>query len=179
MWRAAHVVCAALALLFLECSSSRPESRAPDWLVRLPSAKGALYAVGISGPTYFQTDAVKWAADHAREELAKSLAGRVQSVVTVEQTQKGTGVQTVSATEATAWATDIVVSSSQVVATWVDVNGKYQNGKPGTTYALGLLDLGNVTPEVKSKAGQGIDPSRVEDVRKRAEKAFEELDGKK
>jgi hypothetical protein len=177
---AALVLCAALLLICSGCSDSthvpRPETQVPDWLIRLPSAPGFLYAIGVTGPTFYGTDGMKWASDHAREELAKSLSARVQSLVVLEQTKKSTSVQMVSATETSAWATDIVLSSSQVVATWVDVNGVYQGGKPRTTYALGMLDFGSVTSEVKARAGvHAIDSSRVGDVRKSSERAFQGL----
>lgn len=162
-----------VVLLVGGCSTSYPpDQMPPDWLIRLPSARGALYAVGICGPTYYPVDAISRASDRAREELAKSLGGRIRSMISVEQSQRGTAVSQVSVTEATVWASDVVMSSSQVVATWVDVHGLYQQGKPGTTYALAVLGNAGI-------AGSGNRPSgtlpleRTSELRKLAGQALE------
>ncbi len=146
----------------------------PPWLVELPSKKGVLFAVGVCGPTWYPTDAIKRATDAAREELAKSLGGRIRSVILVEESRKGTSVQLVSVTEVTAWASDVVLSCSQVVATWIDINGVYQQGKPGTTYALGSLGSADIGKEKAAlHAGSPLPADKVGELRRLAEEVLE------
>ncbi len=113
----------------------------PAWVNRLPESKGRLYALGISGPTYFTEDGKANAADNARKELAKALSVRVQALSLSLQQNKERRENEISLVTVTSWATDIVVSHSQILETWIDEEARVPNSQPGTVYALAAIDL--------------------------------------
>lgn len=110
----------------------------PRWLNHLPGEESFIYAIGVVGRTYYYEDGIVKAADAARKELAKSLAGHVEDFVFVLETTKGLETaKEVYTVQATTWATDIVMKEAEVIAFWVDGNGLV--GEKGATYALGRL----------------------------------------
>jgi hypothetical protein len=122
----------------------------PSWINRLPQTEGKLYAVGISGPTYYPEDAKLNAAENARKELAKSLSVRVQALYLALQRGEGHQESEISLVTVSFWAIDIVVLHSQVLELWVDQDAKIANSEPGTVYALALIDLDTVRRTLKS-----------------------------
>ena len=83
-----------LAVLMTACTSSQRNTQGgaiPPWVMRLPEAKGKLYAMGISGPTYYLEDGKTNAAENARKELAKSLSTHVQELSLMMQRGEARG----------------------------------------------------------------------------------------
>ena len=138
----------ALALVFLStvvgCISvhrSVKPGEVPEWINRLPQTKGKLYAVGISGPTYFIEDGKMNAAENARKELAKALSVRVQALSLTLQQNKDKRENEISSVTVSSWATDVVVLHSQILELWIDEEAKVPNSQPGTVYALAVIDF--------------------------------------
>jgi len=123
----------------------------PEWVIRTPTESGRIYAVGISGPTYFPEDGKINAADQARKELAKSLGGKIQSVLLVITEKGKTTADEAAVISATSWATEIVLENSQILEIWIDQEGVIDGSSPGTTYALGMVQTKDVAPIVTEK----------------------------
>jgi hypothetical protein len=115
-------------------------ARPPAWVNDLPQDKNALYATGISGPTFYSDDAVKYAGDNARVELGRAISSHITSAFLSVETNDGTTVDTASTIDATHDYSDTVVENSEIVATWIDRSGSY-SGTQGTAYALAKIDL--------------------------------------
>lgn len=133
-----------VCFLLLTCSSTdgtRTSGKIPGWLFRAPEVKGKSYAVGISGPTFFQEDAKMNAAENARKELAKSLSSRVQSLYLGLQKSDYKKEQELFLLTVSSWSTDIVILNSQILEIWVDEKAQMPNSQPGTVYALVVIDL--------------------------------------
>ena len=141
------VIPATFLLLTLGChhssrvqKSSPRDVAIPGWVLRTPNDPDNLYAVGISGPTFFAEDAKHYAADQARKELAKAIAGKVTSFMLMIQQSRGNTADEGFLVSATSWATDLVLHNSQILELWVDKQGSIQGSTQGTTYALCAID---------------------------------------
>lgn len=126
------------------CASAplRHSAPPPSWIDRPPSQAGALFAVGISEPTFYPGDAIATAIDKARGQLALNVQSKV-TAVTLVQDRSGRSPSVENATmveEITHEQTEAVIEQSEVVATWQDADGSY-SGRKGTSYALVKIDL--------------------------------------
>ncbi|HAL57379.1 MAG TPA: hypothetical protein DCP63_13160 [Bacteroidetes bacterium] len=141
-----------LAVLMTACTSSQRNTQGgaiPPWVMRLPEAKGKLYAMGISGPTYYLEDGKTNAAENARKELAKSLSTHVQELSLMMQREEEKREGEVSLLTVSSWATDIVVTNSQILEVWVDEKALMPESLPRTIYALAVIDLSTVQGAVQ------------------------------
>lgn len=133
-----------------EVVRAKPSTPPPNWVMNPPTSADALYALGISGPTFYPEDAVKYAAENGRAELGRNISSNVTSALLAVATNEGTTVDTAYATQVTHDYSEGLVENSQVVATWIDRSGSY-SGVSGTTYALVKIDKSKL-PAVKAAA---------------------------
>jgi hypothetical protein len=123
-----------------------PSNPRPGWVDHLPSQDGFVYAVGVSGPTFYPDDGLRYAAEKGRAQLAFDIASHVTAAsLSVETTGGGTMADSASVVDATHDYTDAIVRFSEVLSTWVDKIGDY-SGVPGTTYALVRIKKSAATP---------------------------------
>jgi len=164
----------AIAFVIAACITSRTHRNVPTWIDKLPYEKGKLYAVGICGPTYFRDDGLVRAADNARKELAKSLGGRIQSVVLTKQSARAGQLDEAFLFSATSWSMDIVMTCSQIVTSWVDDQGEFSGGQRGYTYALAVLDFASIPIAFEQLAKQRrMTTGQIDSLRRRAEEEFQ------
>jgi hypothetical protein len=104
-----------------------------------PETGDALYAIGVSGPTFYPEDAARYAAENGRAELGRTISSNVTSALLAVATTDGTTVDTASASQVTHDYSEALVENAQVVATWVDRGGGF-SGQSGTTFALVKID---------------------------------------
>ena len=119
----------------------RPLAKAtptPAWVDKLPeNARGRLYSVGRSGPTYWPQDALNNAAEDARGKLALSLASHVEFLgENVEDAGSRAREHTVQVNKE---ASDVVMQNSRIEATWVDEGGA--RDEAGSAWALAVIDV--------------------------------------
>lgn len=158
-----------LVLLSINCSSNLSnisEVEIPNWVLKTPTSNSKLYAVGIVGPSFYSEDGYKNASDSARKELAKSLGGRVQSVLLYINKKSGSSAEEQYIVEATSWATDLVLSGSTIISTWLDVSGSVPNGAKGFTYALCEIPYNNIIHELFEKINKISNTHKNEDISK-------------
>ena len=128
-----------LALAVAGCASTpkakpRPSTPMPSWVADMPAVRGKVYAVGRSGPTFWQQDALSQAQEDARGKLAIALQSNMEVLTKRVETSSGTAhLDLVKA------ASDMVLSNSRIEATWVDAAGV--TDLAGTTYALAYVEL--------------------------------------
>lgn len=122
-----------------EVVRGKPATPAPAWVNNPPEANDAVYAVGVSGPTFYPEDSAKYAAQNARAELGRTISSTVTSALLAVASSDGTYVDTASASQATHEYSEALVEDAVIVATWVDRSGSY-SGVSGTTYALVKID---------------------------------------
>lgn len=152
-------------------------SSVPGWVFRTPVESGKLYAVGRVGRTLYPDDGKRNAADDARKELSKSLQAKVESIIVIiEQSDSRSYYNEAFVLQATSLATNVVTEKSQILEYWVDSEGLVPNAEQGTTYALAVLSLNDFPKQLGEKAKEYLPPTQAEDIEKRAEKAFRELD---
>ncbi len=129
--------CVALA----GCASSAPAKKpaaasapAPGWVKDPPQVNGRVYAIGMSGPTYWPQDALNHAQEDARGKLAIALGAQMEVLTKRAETEKdSTHLDLIKA------ATDMVVQNSQIEATWTD--GKGELSDAGSVFALAFISL--------------------------------------
>jgi len=159
-------------------SSSPPSGGgkpAPDWVLRTPRMTGNVCAVGCVDPTFYRQDAMKNAAEAARNELARTVESKINSVLLDVAENDGSWVrQVIDST------TDVVVNGAEVLEYWYDSNGSVQ--RQGMTFALACMktDQSAATLAAKLKEVSAEDPvaqeRKIAKVRERAAAAFDELE---
>src|SRR5471032_2929637 len=86
------------ALLLSACASGKavqkpapagPIAPTPGWVTRMPVESGRVYAVGRSGRTYWQKDALTNAAEDARGKLAIGLQSKMEVLTKRVETESG------------------------------------------------------------------------------------------
>lgn len=147
----------------------------PAWVDRLPKRRGELCAVGYSGPTFYQPDCVKNAAENARGHLAESISVTIRSVtIDISDGTRGYFSKDVFV-EGSEASSEAVLQGSEVQAQWMDMQG--QRGAQNGCYAMVCIDPSKpVEKFVEKLAEKKIPPKTVEKVRANAEAAFEELE---
>jgi len=147
----------------------------PAWVDRLPTRKGELCAVGYSGPTFYQQDCVKNAAENARGHLAESISVTIRTVtIDISDGTRGTFSKDVFV-EGSESASEAVLQGSEVEAQWVDLQG--QRGANNGCYALVCIDPDKPIEKMVQKLEEKkVPPKTIERVRENAEAAFEELE---
>ena len=147
-----------IGILFLYgCTSAhniKPDETVPDWVRRVPRERGRLCAVGASEPTYFREDAKTYAAENARNELARSLHLDIKSIMVDINSEKGGGIAEGSVMEASSWASEAVLKESEITSYWYDEIGIASFRKKGITYALSCMPLKNTAQEISRKLNE-------------------------
>ena len=110
--------------------------KVPSWLVNLPKQAGRLCAVGQSGPTFYPKDAKKNADEDARSNLAISLSAHIEAIMLIYDTEEDSSVQKAHAVQATTFAADFVLESSEIVSYWIDELGIAPGAQKGYTYSI-------------------------------------------
>jgi len=119
----------------------------PKWVCtgEAPEITGAVCAVGIAGATYFRSDAVKKAAEEARNELARTVAVRVQTAMLDIQTGGGGRRGSRTIMEVSSFVNEIILEGSRIVEVWHDEYGRGFAGISGYTYALACIDSASLS----------------------------------
>ncbi|MFO0728737.1 MAG: LPP20 family lipoprotein [Myxococcota bacterium] len=156
-----------------------PKRPTPEWVMHLPRKKGDVCAVGAVDPTYYRQDGLKFAAESARAELAKTIQVKVSSVMLDYQTTSGSSVDQATVEEVVGSVSDGVISGAEIVESWYDEEG--QVSRRGMTYALACMKTDQSVADLAEKLKQVAPPSedrekKIQDVRDRAAAAFDELD---
>src|SRR5437870_4314822 len=111
-----------------------PTTPKPGWVDNLPVTSGRVYAMGRSGRTYWEKDALTNAAEDARGKLAIGLQSKMEVLTKrAESDQGATHLDLVKA------ATDMMVQNTVIEATWIDNGG--EQGEPGAVFALAYIEL--------------------------------------
>jgi len=163
-------------LIFVSCSGSAINTNSttiPEWVLKTPFEKGKLYSVGIVGPTFLPEDGLRYSADEARKELAKSLGGRVRSVLLLLSDSQKTTVREVSIVEATAWSTDLVLTRSAILSYWIDENGLVPNGVKMATYALCVISFENIYNGLNQRLSGILNEKQKNDALEELKKSLE------
>lgn len=163
-------------------SSSTPlqaeAGEVPDWVYKLPSKSGHLCATGAVDPTYFRQDGRVYAAEAARNELARSIEVKINSVMYDVETSRGGSVRQHIVSEVVTAVQDGVVAGAEVLAYWFDAVGAVS--KAGMTYALACIDTNKPVEQLANRlrelTPEEEDEDRIQSVRERAKAAFDELE---
>jgi hypothetical protein len=113
----------------------------PAWLDRLPASQEELCAVGVSGPAYYQQDALAKSTSLGFTELSRSVQVRVTSEMAVRQQGESSGRSDIAVQEVSAFASDVVVRLAQVRAQWINPGGYPNRGEAGIVYTLVCMPL--------------------------------------
>ncbi len=147
----------------------------PAWVDRMPSQPDKLCAVGYSGPTFYQQDCLKNAAENARGHLAESISVTIRTItLDISDGTRGSYDRDVFV-EGSESASDAVIEGSEVEAQWMDLQG--ERGASKGCYAYVCIDpdkpIDKMVEKLKEKK---VPPETVEKVRANAEAAFDELE---
>jgi hypothetical protein len=147
----------------------------PEWTQRIPRRPATLCAVGCSGPTFYQTDCLKNAADNARGHLADNISSRIRTVtIDISDGTRGSFSRDVFV-EGSESASDAVLKGSEIEAQWLDTQGL--RGQPNSCFCLVCIDLNKPIERLVEKLEDRKVPKKtVERTRANAAKAFEELE---
>jgi hypothetical protein len=158
-----------------------PETTAdvPYWVRRTPSEKGKVCATGAVNPTFYQQDGRVYAAEAARNELARSVQVHISSIMYDSESTSGGDVRQYIVSEVTTAVQDGVVSGAEVLEYWYDDHGAV--ARKGMTYALACMSTDQSSAQLAEKlealaAEHPEDGQRIEAVKKRAKAAFDELE---
>ncbi|NMB74462.1 MAG: hypothetical protein GYA21_04960 [Myxococcales bacterium] len=170
--------CAGIMLLS-GCGGTRarlePPEKPPAWVDKLPQHTGKLCALGYSGPTFYQTDCLKNAADNARGHLSQAISVKIRTItIDISDGTRGSYDMDVMV-EGSESASDTVLNGSEVESQWLDRFG--QRGPDNGCYSLVCIDPSKPIQSLVDKLEEKkIPPKTVEKVRQNAEAAFEELE---
>lgn len=147
----------------------------PGWVDRMPRQEGKLCAVGYSGPTFYQQDCVKNAAENARAHLAESISVTIRAVtIDISDGTRGYFDKDVFV-EGSESASEEVLHGSEIEAQWVDMDG--QRGARNGCFAYVCIDPDKpVEKMVKKLEEKKVPHKTVEQVRENAAAAFDELE---
>jgi hypothetical protein len=151
---------------------------APEWVLRTPRMRGNICAVGAVDPTFFRQDGIASAAEAARNELARTVQVKINSVFLDVAENDGSWVrQVIDST------TEVVLSGAEVLEYWHDERGTVQ--RRGMTWALACMKTDQSVAELAAKLKEAAEtvpedePTReakIAKVRERAAAAFDELE---
>jgi len=147
----------------------------PAWVDRQPRHAGRLCAVGYSGPTFYQQDCVKNAAENARSHLAESISVTIRTItLDISDGTRGSFDRDVFV-EGSESASEVVLQGAEVQAQWLDVEGV--RGERNGCYAWVCIDPSKPLEQLVDKLEEKkLPPKTVEKVRQNAEAAFKELE---
>jgi len=155
--------------------------KAPDWVMRTPTMKNKICAVGAVDPTFYRDDARRNASEAARNELAKTIQVKISTVMYDEINSHGGGwTDEVSVQQIVGSISDVVLSGAQVMEVWFDEYGVVD--RDGMTYALACMPTDKSMEELATKlesVGAADAPDRakrIARVKENARKAFDELE---
>ena len=153
-------------------------SRAPDWVRAVPSKKGRICAVGGVEPTFYRQDGMVYAAEAARNELARSIQVHIYSVMYDVESARGGSTQQYIVSEVVTAVHDGVLAGAEIVSTWFDEGGAVS--KKGMTYALACMDTEQSVAQLAERLEQAFPDEEhkeaIAQVRERAKAAFDELE---
>ncbi len=187
--RSLPILLAAILMLTAGCISTSPSvaARPPEWTIRTPQSKTAIYAVASWPPTFFEQDARDKAMAQARAELAKTLRVNVRGVLVDWASSshvfgsQGHAEDFIATMDSE--TLDVSMTGSQIVSVWCDRKGLVS--QPGTWWALAKLDKSSLAEELRKAALKAREELKkelaaqskdAEDIEQRARKAFDELD---
>jgi hypothetical protein len=147
----------------------------PPWVDKMPKHEKKLCAVGYSGPTFYQTDCLKNAADNARGQLAECISVSIKTItVDISDGTRGSFDQD-TFVQGSQSASDCVLNGSEVEAQWLDISG--QRGSQNGCYSMVCIDPNKPLDKlVESLKDKKLPPKTVEKVRANAQAAFDELE---
>jgi hypothetical protein len=146
----------------------------PGWVDHLPKKKGELCAVGYSGPTFYQPDCIKNAAENARGHLAESITVTIRTVtMDISDGSRGSFSRD-TFVQGSESAAEAVLQGSEIQSQWVDHDGSRGDSKG--CYALVCIDPDKPIEKMVEKLEEKLPPKTVEKVRANAEAAFDELE---
>lgn len=147
----------------------------PAWVDRMPSQPEKLCAVGYSGPTFYQQDCLKNAAENARGHLSESISVTIRTItVDISDGTRGSFDRDVFV-EGSESASDAVLDGSEVEAQWMDMQGERGAAKGCYTYVCIDPDK-PIDKMVEKLEEKKVPPKTVEQVRANAQAAFDELE---
>lgn len=133
----------------------------PDWVLKVPAEKDRLCAVGVSEPTYFREDAMKYASENARSELARTLHVNIKSIMVDITTEKGGDIAERRIIEASSWASEAALKESEITSFWYDEEGVAPVRKKGVSYALACMPLRNTAQGISEKLKDTADTGTI------------------
>ena len=127
-----------MASIFTLCISAgcgsgpkvKHSSSIPEWVMNTPNNPTYIYSVGISGRTFYPTDAIKYATENARREMAGMVRTKVLSMTKTHDSTRSDSISIESIA-----VTDEDLQGSEVKHRWIDKKGA-SGVAPGTTYVL-------------------------------------------
>ena len=133
----------------------------PAWLDRLPEAKGKVYAVGFSGPTYHPADALRYAGDNAVANLAAALRAHVQAYTLLVESASGLTVDQFAQTldDPDEAFRDLVRKNAKVEETWVDREGTRPGDPPGAAWALAAIAVQSTEGAIRPVENEDLKPA--------------------
>lgn len=127
------IAAAASLLVFSGCGSGPSVSasgKIPPWVEKTPSDGEYIYSVGISGKTFYPTDAITYATENARREIASMIRTRIVSMTETHDSTRRDDISIESIA-----VTDEDLQGTEVTRRWIDRNG-ISGVAAGTTYVL-------------------------------------------
>lgn len=159
-----------------------PVKTAPKWVMKTPSIKDKVCAVGAVDPTFYRDDGRRNASEAARNELARTVQVKISTVMYDEVNSHGGGfTDEVSIQQIVGSISDVVLSGAQVVEIWFDEHGVVD--RDGMTYALACMpkdaSMKEFAEKLEAAAATQESPDkekRIQRVKENARKAFDELE---
>jgi hypothetical protein len=155
-----------------------PPVDVPGWVLETPKKAGHVCATGAVDPTYYRQDGRVYAAEAARNELAKTIQVTIYSVMYDYESSRGGSVRSYIVSEVESSVLAGVLSGAEVSSYWFDETGAV-SGR-GMTYALACMRTDASVEQLAAKIKEAYPPEEQEEalagVKKRAEAAFDELE---
>lgn len=183
-----RVAVGALVSLFIGCGGGNantprikpppPHVDVPDWVYQNPTRSGFVCATGAVDPTYYKQDGRVYAAEAARNELARTIQVTIYSVMYDYESNRGGSVRQYIVSEVESAVAGGVLSGAEVSQYWYDQYGTVSGA--GMTYALACMrtdeSVEALAEKIKEAYPEEEREAALEGVRTRAKAAFDELE---
>lgn len=155
-----------------------PDVEVPGWVFETPTKPGYICATGAVDRTYYQQDGRVYAAEAARNELARTIQVTIYSVMYDYESTRGGSVRQYIVSEVESAVAGGVLNGAEIVHSWYDKYGNVANA--GMTYALACMKKDQSVKDLADKIKEAYPEEEREEalagVRKRAEAAFDDLE---
>lgn len=125
-------------MVIVGCQTENGVRDAPRWVRVTPQPPHELCAVGVSGPTYYQEDAMVRSKAQAMTALSRAWKVKVEAELRIQEREghRGSGL---TIEDDSKLSSDVLLQKVRIKEQWMHPGGNERHGMPGTVYTLACV----------------------------------------